>query len=147
VRSATLRDFNGNLVFVPNGEMRVVINRSRGWSRLAVDVPVTAGQDLERALAECRQVADQMNAERAWRERLLDDVEVWGVENLGPADAQIRLVVRAEPGPAAPAAARELRRRLHAALTAAGLRVAPPAVTPAAAPAAAVPPLVPRPAD
>src|SRR5580765_8009858 len=94
VRSTTLRDFNGYLVFVPNGEMRIVVNRSRGWSRLAVDVPVPAGQDLDKALKLCSQVADAMNAEPEWRGRLLDDIDVWGVETLGPADAVIRLVVR-----------------------------------------------------
>jgi small conductance mechanosensitive channel len=135
VRSTTLRDFHGHQVFVPNGEMRIVVNRSRGWSRLAVDVPVPAGQDLDRALQLCSQVAEKMNSEPEWRDRLLDDIDVWGVENLGPSDAVIRLVVRAQPGPSAPETARELRRRIHAALTAAGIRSAP-----TLAPAAANPP-------
>jgi len=125
VRSATLRDFNGHQVFVPNGELRIVVNRSRGWSRLAVDVPVPAGQDVDRALQLCSQVADAMNADPEWRERLLDDIDVWGVETMGPADAVIRLVVRAQPGPHAPEVARELRRRVAQALTAAGIRTAP----------------------
>ncbi|NOT33799.1 MAG: mechanosensitive ion channel [Candidatus Eisenbacteria bacterium] len=58
VRSATLRDFNGYLLFVPNGEMKVVVNRSRGWNRIAVDLPaavdagVRSGQsDLDRPQA------------------------------------------------------------------------------------------------
>src|SRR5947208_1275607 len=43
VRCTTLRDFNGFVHFVPNGEMKVVTNRSREWNRLALDVLVAAG--------------------------------------------------------------------------------------------------------
>ena len=116
VRCATLRDFNGFLHFVPNGEMKIVVNRSRGWNRLAVDVPIGHDEDLERALEVCRRVAAAMSAEAAWRGKLLDDVQVWGVDSLSPTEMLIRLVVRAEPGPDVHEAARELRRRLHGAL-------------------------------
>jgi hypothetical protein len=66
-----------------------------------------------------------MNADPEWRERLLDDIDVWGVETMGPSDAVIRLVVRAQPGPHAPEVAREVRRRVAQVLTAAGIRTAP----------------------
>jgi small-conductance mechanosensitive channel len=112
VRSTTLRDFNGHLYFVPNGEMRIVVNRSRGWARLAVDVSVPPDGDIERALAACEKVAESVNGDPAWRGRLLDPVEVWGVEGLSGIEAQIRLVVRAAPGPGAPETAREVRRRI-----------------------------------
>jgi small conductance mechanosensitive channel len=123
VRSTTLRDFNGHLHFVPNGEMKIVINRSRGWSRLAVDVPIAADQDVERALQECERVAAAMNNDTTWRGRLLDPVEVWGVEGLTGAEALVRLVVRARPGPDAPEVARELRRRIVRGMTAANVRM------------------------
>jgi len=133
VRSTTLRDFNGYLLFVPNGEMKIVINRSRGWNRIAVDVPVAAGADLERALDECRAVVARMNADSAWRDRLLDPIDVWGVETLGPNEVQIRMVVRAHPGGDGPEAARELRRRIHAALADANIRTTLPREMPAPA--------------
>lgn len=125
VRSTTLRDFNGHLHFVPNGEMKIVVNRSRGWSRLAVDVPVPSDQDIERALDVCEKVAQGMNNDAAWRTRLLDPIEVWGVEGLSPAEVLIRLAVRAKPGADAPEAARELRRRIVRGLVAAKIRMAP----------------------
>jgi small-conductance mechanosensitive channel len=124
VRSTTLRDFNGHLHFVPNGELKIVVNRSRGWSRLAVDVPIAADQDVERGLDVCEKVAAAMNDDDAWRPRLLDPVEVWGVEGLTGAEALVRLVVRARPGADAPEAARELRRRIVRGLAAAGVRMA-----------------------
>lgn len=122
VRSATLRDFNGHLHFVPNGEMKIVINRSRGWNRLAVDVPIAPGEDLDQVLEICARIAGEMSAEPAWKSRLLEPVQVWGVEALGAQNVQIRLVVRARPGGDAAEAARELRRRVHRALGEAGVR-------------------------
>ena len=124
VRSTVLRDFNGHLHFVPNGEMKVVVNRSRGWSRLAVDIPVAADQDVERALGVCEQVATELNHDAAWRARLLDPIEVWGVESLSGSEALVRMVVRARPGPDAPEAAREVRRRVALAFVRARLRMA-----------------------
>lgn len=122
LRVTRLRDFNGYVHFVPNGEMKVVTNRSRGWQRVAVDVPIATGADINTALAAARRVAEAMNAEPAWRGRLIDPIELWGIESLGPAETVIRLVLRARPGPDAPEVSRELRRRLHDALTAAGHR-------------------------
>ncbi len=122
LRSSKLRDFNGYVHFVPNGELKTVTNRSRGWQRLAVDVPVASGGDLDAALAVCRREVEAMNADPAWRARLMDPIDVWGVESLGPSEATIRLVLRARPGPDAPEVSRELRRRVHHALATQGHR-------------------------
>jgi small-conductance mechanosensitive channel len=122
LRFTQLRDFNGYVHYVPNGEMKVVTNRSRGWNRLAVDVLIAADQDLDRALAVCRQVVSAMNTDAAWRDRLIDPIEVWGVESLVGQEVQLRMVVRARPGPDAQEAARELRRRVHLALADANVR-------------------------
>lgn len=122
LRSTTLRDFNGFVHYVPNGEMKVVTNRSRGWQRVAIDVPIATNSDLDAALRACRDVVTKMNADPKWRERLLDPIDVWGIESLGPSETVIRIVLRAKPGPDAPETSRELRRRLHDALGAAGHR-------------------------
>jgi small conductance mechanosensitive channel len=124
VRSTRLRDFNGYVHFVPNGSMKTVTNRSRGWNRLAVDVPIDPNDDAERALEACRHVAEEMNTDPAWKDRLLEPVQLWGIEQLDPTYVQIRLALRARPGADTADAARELRRRVHRALTAAGVRLA-----------------------
>ena len=123
VRCTTLRDFHGYLHFIPNGEMKIVVNRSRGWNRLAVDVPVSPEENADRALDLCRRVAAAMNAEPEWRARMLDDIQVWGLESLGSHELSIRLVVRAVPGSDAHEVARELRRRLHRSMIEAGVRL------------------------
>jgi moderate conductance mechanosensitive channel len=132
LRVTTLRDFNGYVHFVPNGEMKVVTNRSRGWNRLAVDVPIPPDEDLDRAFDTCRAVVDEMNADPAWRQRLLDPIDLWGIEALHGLEVLMRMVLRARPGSDAPEVARELRRRLLGAFARAGIKVGPsgPAITP-----------------
>lgn len=125
LRHTRLRDFNGFVHFVPNGEMKIVVNRSRGWQRVAVDVPVAADQDVEPALEVCRRAADGMNMDPVWRARLMDPIELWGIESLTATEAVLRLVLRARPGPDAPEASRALRQRVHKALSEAGIRFGP----------------------
>ncbi len=122
LRHTRLRDFHGAVHYVPNGEMKVVTNRSRGWNRIAVDVLVASDQDLSRALAVIRGVVDGMNADAAWRDRLLEPIELWGIESLVGQEVQVRTVLKALPGPNAPETARELRRRIHDALAEARVR-------------------------
>ena len=124
VRSTTLRDFNGFVHFVPNGELKIVTNRSRGWNRTAVDLVVAADEDVDAALRVCRDVTVQMNADSRWRDRLLDPIEVWGVESVNSQELQIRIVLRSRPGADLPETTRELRRRLLRGLLDAGVRTA-----------------------
>jgi small conductance mechanosensitive channel len=122
LRTTRLRSFNGFVHYVPNGEFKTVTNRSREWNRLTVDVPVGANQDLARALRLCRGVVDGLNAEPAWRGRLLEPAELWGVESLVGPEVQLRMVVRSRPGADAFQVARELRLRCHDALVAGSIR-------------------------
>ena len=122
VRATTLRDGDGYVHFVPNGEMRMVTNRSRGWNRAIVDVLIAPDEDASRALDLCRAEVQRFNDDPEWRERLVDPVEVWGIESLGPDGVRLRISARARPGADAAHAARELRRRLHRALVVAGIR-------------------------
>ena len=121
VRCTRLRDFNGFVHFVPNGEMKIVTNRSRGWTRLAVDAPIAAEENIDHALAVCRVVVTGMNADPAWKGRMLEPVDLWGIESLTTNEVMVRMVIRARPGADGPQSARELKRRLLVALGEAGI--------------------------
>jgi small conductance mechanosensitive channel len=125
VRSTRLRDGNGYVHFVPNGEIRTVTNRSRGWNRAIADVVIAPDENADRALEICREVVTALNADQVWRERLLDPAEVWGIESLTDAGVSVRISARTRPGADSALAARELRRRLHGALLEAGIGWAP----------------------
>src|SRR5256885_3118282 len=122
VRCTRLRDFNGFVYFVPNGEMKIVVNRSRGWTRIAVDVPISADENIDAALATCRATVNAMNADPAWKDRILEPIDLWGIESMLGSEITVRMVIRARPGADGPQSARELKRRLIVALAAAGIR-------------------------
>lgn len=121
VRCTRLRDFNGFVHFVPNGEMKIVTNRSRGWTRIAVDAPIAAEENIERALSVCRGVVAAMNADPAWKDRVLEPIDLWGIESMTTNEVLVRMVIRARPGADGPQSARELKRRLLQALSEAGI--------------------------
>ncbi|MBI5170214.1 MAG: mechanosensitive ion channel family protein [Candidatus Eisenbacteria bacterium] len=124
LRSTRLRDITGRLLFVPNGEMKIVVNHSRDWHQAAVDLPIAPNQDLERALALAAEVAAEMNTDPVYGPQLLESLKVLGIERVGPEGATVKLVGRTRPGAAAFELSREARRRLLARLREAGVRVA-----------------------
>jgi len=112
LRSTRLRDYHGRELHVPNGEMKILINHSRGWSRAVVDVALAPGQDLAKALQAAETVAVQINDDEKWRAMLVEPIEVIGFERMGPDGVVLRAVARANPGGDAARISRELRLRL-----------------------------------
>jgi small conductance mechanosensitive channel len=80
LRYVRLRDFEGHVHFVPNGEIKIVTNRTRDFAQALIEVGVAYREDTDEALAVMREVGREMRADPAWRERILDEVEIVGVE-------------------------------------------------------------------
>jgi small conductance mechanosensitive channel len=119
LRTTRLRAVDGTVWHVPNGEIRRVGNMSQHWSRALLDVEVAYATDLARAQEVIREVAVAL-----WREdeHVLEEPEVWGVEDLGPHGVVIRLVVKTTPSEQW-RVSRRLRERLKAAFDAEGIEI------------------------
>ncbi|MBA3258872.1 MAG: mechanosensitive ion channel family protein [Gemmatimonadales bacterium] len=111
LRVVVLRDLEGRMHVIPNGEIKVVSNMTRGWSRAVVDVGVAYGEDVDRALAIVRDEAAEFSVDKAWSSQLDGAVEVPGIESLGDSSVVIRSLIRTQPG-SQWSAAREYRRRI-----------------------------------
>lgn len=111
LRRTVLRDPQGAVVVIPNGELRQVANLSRDWSQLFVDVVLRNEAAVERALAVLEAVAADFRTDEAWTAALVDGPRVLGVESLGLAGTTLRLQARTAPGRQHDVA-RELRRRI-----------------------------------
>ena len=83
LRVVQLRDGEGVMHVVPNGEIKVVSNKTRGWSRAVVDVGVPYDENVDRALDVLRDEAAQFSTDKTWGAQLDGPVEVLGVESLG----------------------------------------------------------------
>jgi small conductance mechanosensitive channel len=122
LRSTRLRSVNGTVWHVPNGTILRVGNMSQQWARALLDVSVAYGSDLDVAQAEIKRVADELWHDPAWAGMVLEEPEVWGVEELAADGVTIRLVVKTQPAEQFKVL-RELRVRLKQALDAAGVEI------------------------
>jgi small conductance mechanosensitive channel len=120
LRVVMLRDAQGTVHTVPNGQITTVSNMTRKWSRAVVDVDVDYETDIDRALEILRDEARRFGADPAWRSRLDGDPEVLGVEALAENGMRVRSLLRTHPG-AQWDVAREFRRRLKTRLSAEGI--------------------------
>lgn len=125
LRVTRLRTIQGELVFVPNGALRQVTNLSKEWSRVVIDIPIPADQDVEKAINALRDVAAGMGQDDEWRGLLMGEPVLAGVENFEVGYLQLRLIARTQPGKQFDVG-RELRLRSAIALQEAG--VVPPAI-------------------
>ena len=97
LRSTRLRDVNGTVWHVPNGSIERVGNMSQQWARALLDVAVGYGADVDQAERIIKAAADGVWRDPQWAGQVLEEPEVWGVENLGPEGVSIRLVVKTQP--------------------------------------------------
>ncbi|WP_375484022.1 mechanosensitive ion channel family protein [uncultured Jatrophihabitans sp.] len=112
LRSTRLRDVNGTVWYVRNGEVLRVGNKSQGYATVVLDVPIDAWADVGVASEAMREVAVAMRGEDAWEHVFLSEPEVQGVESLTRYETVIRLVARVRPLEQW-RTARELRRRIR----------------------------------
>ncbi len=112
LRSTRLRDVNGTVWYVRNGEVLRVGNKSQGFASVVLDIPIDAWADVGLASEALHDVATAMRAEEDWEHVFLGDPEVQGVESLTRYETVIRLVARVRPLEQW-RTARELRRRIR----------------------------------
>ena len=134
LRTTRLRDVNGTVWHVPNGEIMRVGNQSQQWARAVLDIVVAHGTDVEAALSVMKDVADEVSARSDMATEVLEEAEIWGVEALTPMGITLRLVIKTLPG-SQWKVMRALRQEIRAALKRTGVELsAPPGVVPPAAP-------------
>jgi len=122
LRVVTIRDLNGVLHTVPNGQITTVSNRTRGWARAVVDVGVSYQTDVDQALGVFRSEAEAVAADPEWEAHLDGSPEVVGVESLADSAVVIRTVIRTAPG-SQWMVAREFRRRIKNRLDQEGIEI------------------------
>jgi moderate conductance mechanosensitive channel len=111
LRVAVLRDLDGTMHVIPNGELKVVSNKTRGWARAVVDIAVPYTEDVDRILSIVRDEAAQFSTDKPWGLQLDGPVEVLGIEELRDNSVVIRSLLKTQPG-SQWNVAREFRRRL-----------------------------------
>jgi len=97
LRSTVVRDLYGSRHFIPNGEIRMVANKSRGWSRALVEVGITYDADVDRGLAVLNEIGAGMMDDEEIQPFLLEEPVITGIEGLDDWAVRLRIMVKTNP--------------------------------------------------
>lgn len=122
LRRTTVRDIDGSLHVVPNGQIIVASNLARLWAYLSLDIGVGADTDLDRASDVVGEVGDELKADPEWGSRLLAPPQVVRI-GASPGTVRVQVQVRAADHKTV---GDELRERILAAFGRAGIEVPDP---------------------
>jgi small-conductance mechanosensitive channel len=111
LRATFLRDLEGTLHVIPNGEIRIVSNRTKNWSRVVLNLGVAYEEDIGRVVATLGKIGQDLYQDEELAPLLLEEPRVTGVEALGDWTVTVRIMVKTKPGKQWDVA-RELRRRI-----------------------------------
>ena len=113
LRVTRLRDVNGTVWYVRNGEILRVGNMSQNWARTVLDVSVAYGEDLARVQRVLAEIAHDLWEDDDFKGRVIEEPSVWGVQELGPDAVVVRVAMKTAPLEQW-AVAREMRQRIKA---------------------------------
>jgi small conductance mechanosensitive channel len=128
LRYVQLRDYDGHVHFVPNGQITTVVNLSRGFAHAVLDIGVAYREDPDAVMAVMREVGRELRADPAFGPLTLEDLEIAGVERWDDSAVVIRCRFKCQPlqqwG-----VRREYLRRLKHAFDAQGIEIPYPHLT------------------
>lgn len=122
LRYLKLRDYSGNVHFIPNGNITTVTNMSMGFAYAVIDASIAYGEDIDQAISVMRRTGEEIRIDPAFADKFLAPLEIAGVENW--ADSAIVIRCRFKVAPLAQwDVRREYLRRLKNAFDQAGIEI------------------------
>jgi small conductance mechanosensitive channel len=122
LRTTVLRDLDGNVHHVPNGQIRVASNMTSAFARYVADISISYDTDIDVAMDVIADTATAMAQEPRWEHSFLEEPEMLGVDKLGDSSVTIRLVMTVATEQRW-AVKREFLKRVKYALDAAGIEI------------------------
>jgi small-conductance mechanosensitive channel len=129
LRVTQVRDAEGTIWYVRNGEILRVGNRSQGWSRIILDLPLSYDADLEKAKTVLEQAAAKVSEAPGLKTALIGKAEVWGLQVLAGEGLVFRMVQQVRPSKK-DEVSRALRLEVKKALDKAGISLSHPSLAP-----------------
>ncbi len=129
LRYVRLRNFDGHVIFIPNGEIKIVKNMTRDFAQAVIEVGVAYREEMDEALDVMRQVGQEMRADSVFGPKIADDAEIIGVEKWGDSAVTIRCRLKVVPPIEQWNVRREFLKRLKKAYDARGIEIPFPHVT------------------
>jgi small-conductance mechanosensitive channel len=128
LRTTVLRDLDGSVHHVPNGEARVTTNITYEFSRVVVDLAVAYDVSVDRAMEVVRAIADGLATDPELSGSIVEETQILGVEELGESGVVIRVLLTTDPKDRW-VIKREFLRRIKNGFDEAGIEIPYPHVT------------------
>lgn len=97
IRTTRIRNADGNVHIVPNGQISIVTNMSKGFNRAIVDISVAYGEDMDRVFAVLKDEFERLFNNKII-EGIIDVPQVWGINELAESSVVIRVAADSEIG-------------------------------------------------
>lgn len=97
LRRTVLRDLEGKVHTMPNGEIKIVSNLSKEWARSVLDVGISYREDVDQVLKLLEEIGRELGVEEPWKSAILEPLKILGVERFGESQLVIRVVVKTVP--------------------------------------------------
>jgi moderate conductance mechanosensitive channel len=97
LRRTELRDMDGIVHIVPNGEIKVASNLTREWSRVNLNISVAYGEDLDRVMAVIDRVGKELSDDPQWSPLILTPPHALRVDNFGDSGIEIKILGETKP--------------------------------------------------
>ena len=122
LRVTRLRDVDGTVWYVRNGEILRVGNMSQNWARTVLDVNVDYDADLVKVRRVLKEIAHDLWDDDEYRNQVIEEPEVWGVQNIGVDGVTVRVTLKTAPMEQW-SVAREMRERVLARFAYEGIEI------------------------
>jgi small conductance mechanosensitive channel len=110
MRTTVLRDIEGRVHFIPNGQITRVTNRSYGWSQAVFEIQVAYNEDVDRVMALLLEVGRELRKDEAWSRDVTAEPVMMGVDAFGEQAVTIKFALKTKPGRMFPVRREMLRR-------------------------------------
>lgn len=97
LRHVKLRDYDGNVHFIPNGQITTVTNMSRDFAYAVIDVRTANRQNVDQVMQLMQDIAQRLRQDATFRDRIIEDLEMAGVEKLEDTASIVRARIKVRP--------------------------------------------------
>ncbi len=111
LRATHIRDPEGTMWHVANGQIVKVANKSQEWARALIDVVLPYDADISAVSDVMQEVADTIQSDPEWSTKITERAEIWGIQEFDSDGVHVRMVIKTEPA-AQFGVLRELRARM-----------------------------------
>lgn len=128
LRYVRLRNYDGHVHFVPNGEIKVVTNLVRDFAQAVADIGIAYRENVDEAIAVMKEVGAAMRTDETFAQKILGDLDIAGVDRLGDSAVVVRCRFKVI-GPEQWSVRREFLKRVKQAFDEQGIEIPYPHLT------------------